>query len=553
MSEQTLEKTPLPSIEISPELKPRQIHFTSKSTEEIEATPQSLAMSQITETSDDTNDNQTEFHDENKNVSLGKNMKTVDKLKEANDALQNERSKLRKEIETLKIDVGKLKTKVEKNEKELTITKEMYDTKCSELAALNSQLNEEIVNTEVIKQQMNSMQNTIKMKNELISKLEKDAFNYAQSVDTIRRLEEVNRQLTEKAKVRTPNDNSLQMENERLKGMLAATERELAEKMIAYEKCLLDIDEHEKTIFHLNDVLTDSKTARSVEEMRIEIRNYRDRNEELKNEVLQLKEQFLNVNRSSSLNADDEDENAIDEITSRVEKELNYSAQLDSNILKAIESDELNSDNENIDHRFQSGQEIEKIRSQNKILTTNIEQLKQKQDSERQSFSSIREQDADCIDTMTKRLEAALLQEATLSNLLEEERAKTAQLSTKILEHQFERSKLSLSNLSLNDSSNGSPRRSQKNTEFDQEYVKRQNDEIKLLKSQIEREKERALDIEKNLVREKERFEKELRDQQSYGDSIKDELDRVIRENQSLRNELDELQDRLAFIRLFSF
>lgn len=259
------------------------------------------------------------------------------------------------------------------------------------------------------------------------------------------------------------------------------------------------------------------------------------------------------MNRSSSLNADDEDENAIDEITSRVEKELNYSAQLDSNILKAIESDELNSDNENIDHRFQSGQEIEKIRSQNKILTTNIEQLKQKQDSERQSFSSIREQDADCIDTMTKRLEAALLQEATLSNLLEEERAKTAQLSTKILEHQFERSKLSLSNLSLNDSSNGSPRRSQKNTEFDQEYVKRQNDEIKLLKSQIEREKERALDIEKNLVREKERFEKELRDQQSYGDSIKDELDRVIRENQSLRNELDELQDRLAFIRLFSF
>lgn len=559
MNEQSMEP-PMPHAEDTPPLKPRQIHFTSKST--VEATKSPFTTSEILRAFESQSDGTT-VHDETDNNqtalqhALETKSKLVDELKAENEKLKEtlnaEKQKLSKEIESLKNEVDNLKKRVERTEEELAMTTELYDKKCNEFDSVNNQLTEEQVNNGVIKQQLGSMKNTIQLKDELITKLQKDLFNYAQNenkhLETIQRLQKENQNLVEESKEagdRSPNQ-KLQLEHERLKQMLAAVEHELAEKMIAYEKCLLDLAEHEKTIYHLNDVLTDSKTARSVEELRIEIRNYHDANEDLKNEVDQLRQQLLlTTNRSPSPIIEEIDENAIEEITNRVEQELHYSAQLDTNIMKAIESDEINSDNENDFDRV----EINKIQAQNKALETKIEELKLKEESERQKFASIREQDAKCIETMTKRLEAALDQENILTNMLDEERKKTAQLSTKILEHQFERSKLSTSSLSLNDSPAASPRR-QKSTDMDQECAKRQNDEIKLLKSQLEREKERAVDVEKSLTREKERFDKELRDHKSYGDSIKDELDRMIRENVNVRNELDDAQERFVFTSLF--
>lgn len=528
-------------------LKPRQILFTSKSTNEANTiSVQSIATSSLQEIPipciEPANNGTTDKEIEKLKATLQEATAENERLKMDLDA---EKEKLTKDIDRLNQQIDQLKSKVDASEEKLTAANE----KCAEINTLNRRLKEERANNTVVKQQLTSMDNTIKLKDELISKLQKEMFNYAQNekihMETIGRLQKEHSNLVDGAN--SSNDSAtnqhLHNEIERLKETLADTEHELADKMIAYEKCLLDIAEHEKTIFHLSDVLTDSKTARSVEELRIQIRSYREKNDDLKDEIEKLKQTLLQNERSPSPIQIALDEIGIDEITSRVQKELNYSAQLDSNIMRAIESDELNSDTENyLDHN--ENEEIEMIRTRNKQLEMLIEKLQRSLELEKDKFSKIHKQDANCIETMTKRLEAAIMNETKLSKMLDEEKSKTAQLSTKILEHQFERSKLSVSNLSLNESPISSPRRLQKNGEMDQELLKRQNDEIKLLKSQLEREKERALDTEKTLARQKDRFEKELNDQKTYGDSLKDELDRIMRENQLLQNELEQTQDR---------
>lgn len=450
-----------------------------------------------------------------------------------------EKDQLTNDIQVLRSQIDELQSKIETIEAELVLSTKNYDKKCSEFESLNGHLNEERANKGVIKQQLISMENTIKLKDELITKLQKDLENYSEveklNQEAINRLEYENSELANTRVTKDEIDSNainqeLQEELSAVKEMLTDTEQELSEKMIAYEKCLLDMKDQEKKIFHLTDILTDSKTARSVEEIRIEMRTHQEENERLKREIDGLKEK-IQREVSPIKNITD-----IHEI-SKADKETSYSIQLDRNVLKSIEEKDDETDNENDD-------EIETLRNENKELVRAVEKLQRALESEREKFVYVGQQNANCIDMMQKRLGVAIDNENDLNRLLEEERNKTSKLSTKMLEHQFERAKLSASNLSLNESPISSPRRLIKGGESDQELLKCQNDEIKLLKSQLEREKERAVDTEKSLGREKNRFEKELSEQKAYGDRMKDELERIIRENKTLQEELDDAQEK---------
>lgn len=525
--------------------KPRRIHFTSKSTIEPTQTPQS----------DLNADNEhriplLELEIQSLKELLEQKTTLVERISRENEDLKNNLDKLVAERELLSSEIEELtksKEKLLQLESELAAQEDKwnksearYEQKCIDFNILTEKFNEQLANNDVYKQQIDSLNSAISHKNEILSKYEKDILNYAQN--ETKYLETANKIQTESRNdlPKSEEFKKVQEERDQLKEILANTERELAEKMIAYEKCLLDIEEHEKTIYHLNDVLTDSKSARSVEEMRIHIREYEERNQQLADELEQLRHRLERYEHSSSPKPF-----SLDEIASRVEKELNYSAQLDSSILKAIESDEINSDNENpFDDNEKHGTEPVSLKQELRTLEENHIKLQEMLTSERKKFATIREQDAHCIESMTKRLEAALEHETELTRLLDDERAKYDQLVVKLSELQSQQMKLSTSNLSLSGIPAASPRRTQKTTELESELVKRLNDEIKLLKSQNEREKERGIDIEKALLKEKNRFEKELNDQKNYSDSIKKELDRIIRENEILQNDLDHSQDR---------
>lgn len=487
-------------------------------------------------------------------------------LENRHDELQKKKNQLETEIKGLLELNERLKTmeqRLSEKDDEAANFEMKYVTKCAELATIQSKMSDMLANIEIYKEQLESQNAIISNKDELLSKFEKDMLNYAQNeqkhIDTIKKLNNEIEELKRTANytdVTVEEYANLQTEHRRLKDVLVETEAELSEKMIAYEKCLLDIAEHEKTIYHLNDVLTDSKTARSVEDMRCEIRELQDRNAALTEELQELR---LRAQRSEHSVSPRPFSNEIDDITSRVEKELHYSAQLDSSILKAIESDDINSDHEQ--EKLNMSSQRDKLETSVKILQEKCDRLQEDMAKERKGFTTIREQDANCIETMTKRLEAALVQESELNRRLDEERKRNAQLLGQISEQQLQRQAFAGSDMALFHSSPlNSPRRSAKSSSgigsgsgdgtADGDVIKRLNDEIKLLRSQGEREKERSDDLERVLLREKDRFEKELRDRKEYGNSMKHELDKKLLENQTLQVELEQVQNRYATINI---
>jgi len=223
---------------------------------------------------------------------------------------------------------------------------------------------------------------------------------------------------------------------------------------------------------------------------------------------------------------------SVDEIAQQVEKELNYSAQLDSNILKAIESEEENNldkkqqkgvqteeetlpgtgngtDDENFTGERELLNQLEALRAQLAVEREQCEALSKELLGEKQHSQDIQEQDVIIIEAMRKRLETALDAEDELHKQLDQERERCERLQTQLTSLQRAESRRNSSLLlkSPGDSPRKSPR-----ADFESELGDRLRSEIKMLAAQNERERERSADAQRSSERERQRYEKELQE-----------------------------------------
>lgn len=395
-------------------------------------------------------------------------------------------------------------------------------------SALNEQLMEQI---DLYGQQIQSLSKTVSHKEELLTKHDKDLLNYSEN--EIRYLDRI-KTLEEQVLVLNADQNLMKME-------LEATRNDLYEKMIDYEHNKLELKQRDEQIEELKDILSDSKSPRSVEDMRIQIRQEQEKNVRLQTELDRLKVIFNRQEHSSSPKPF-----SLDEIAERVEKELNYSAQLDDNILKAIESDEINSDEDNFERLGQTATEalmaeLNDLKKNFDLERKNCVNLQNLLEKEKKNFELIQQHDAEIMDTMRLRLQSALEQETELLKTLDSERAKCERLTSQLLVYQRTTSR---ENSLILKSPPDSPRRTQR-SDADTELAIRLQSEIKLLTAQNDRERERVNDIERVLEREKHRFEKELMDRKDYGEQMKREMDRVLKEKEQLSLDLEHAQERL--------
>lgn len=258
---------------------------------------------------------------------------------------------------------------------------------------------------------------------------------------------------------------------------------------------------------------------------------------EVKTLMLKIESMQKEIDRLRSQNSECSKPYSIDELAEQVEKELNYSAQLDSNILKAIESEEEN----NFDTPEPS--ETEKLRSQLQIQQKENKDLIEELNREKQASHEIQEQDVAIIQAMRLRLEDCMDKEQDLHKLLDEEREKCERLTTQI--SILQRSEARRASLLLK-SPPDSPRKSPRSYDFEMDLADRLRSEIKLLTSQNERERERIADLQKNIEKEKARFETELQDRIEYSEKLSREMDKMAREKDSAEQEIEHLQDRLT-------
>ncbi|KAH8270273.1 hypothetical protein KR018_006450, partial [Drosophila ironensis] len=256
---------------------------------------------------------------------------------------------------------------------------------------------------------------------------------------------------------------------------------------------------------------------------------------------------------------------SVDEIAQQVEKELNYSAQLDSNILKAIESEEENNldkklqqkevqteegngtgngtDDENFTGERELLNQLESLRAQLAVEREQCEAISKELLGEKQHSQEIQEQDVVIIEAMRKRLETALDAEDELHKQLDQERERCERLQTQLTSLQRAESRRNSSLLlkSPGDSPRKSPR-----TDFESELGDRLRSEIKLLSAQNERERERYADAQRSSERERQRYEKELQERVAYCERLKQEMEKLSRDKESAELELDHFNERLT-------
>ncbi|XP_065721135.2 uncharacterized protein Plp isoform X11 [Drosophila suzukii] len=257
---------------------------------------------------------------------------------------------------------------------------------------------------------------------------------------------------------------------------------------------------------------------------------------------------------------------SVDEIAQQVEKELNYSAQLDSNILKAIESEEENNldkkqqkgvqteeetlpgtgngtDDENFTGERELLNQLEALRAQLAVEREQCEAMTKELLGEKQHSQDIQEQDVIIIEAMRKRLETALDAEDELHKQLDQERERCERLQTQLTSLQRAESRRNSSLLlkSPGDSPRKSPR-----ADFESELGDRLRSEIKLLAAQNERERERSADAQRSSERERQRYEKELQERVAYCERLKQEMEKLSRDKDSAESELEHFNERLT-------
>lgn len=373
---------------------------------------------------------------------------------------------------------------------EAKVLQERLESQTKEIEELQQRFDEKSKESIDLRRQLETMNDSIVKKDNLLSKFEKESQNWAQ-------LESNYQQKISELQQTTGESHSAT--EARLQEELEATKTDLFEKMVDFEKVQLDV-------VHLRSLL------------------HRQQENNLKPD-------------------------AMDEIAESVEKELNYSAHLDSSILKAIESDEVNSE-EDFFHQKSHKQRDNDVLHEELLATQQkyeaerrtVLQMQKLLDVERHSSGSLQQQDAHIIEAMRNRLAAAVEHEAQMERQLDDERAKVERLNAQLL---LNHRSLSRENSFLVKTPPDSPRRTPRMSEMESELVGRLQSEVKLLTAQNDREKERLTDTERVMEREKSRFEKELADRRDYGDRIKRELDRVFEEKEKIAVMLDSAQEQL--------
>lgn len=408
-------------------------------------------------------------------------------LKKKDEELNNSLVKIKQlemELKSQNQDLENLRISMgEKDENIQKLSQELlvHQTKCQE----NERM---LLDLERLKTQVTSYNDVMTEKESLLKKLEQDLLKYVKSEN----------ELLEKAE----HCEKLLDANHQLESDVDSLKRELSLKSFALEKCKFDLQEMEQKV-----------------------------------DSLKKEEDILVMADNRNI--------SVEEITAKLERELNYSAELDGNIIKAIESEsEINSELEELGgtrpSRYQ--EKMKKLEDEIESLKKQYQKISADLDEEKKNSDSIQMQDASLIEAIKIRLEAALDNENVLKKLLDVERQKAESLSSQLTGVQ--RTKSFDNYLLFNKSSlPDSPRRLAKLNEFESEVVTRLESEIKLLTSQNERERDRVIDLQKVLDRERDRFSKALADQQEYSEQMKKEVKRLVNDKEQIESDLDQLHD----------
>lgn len=483
-------------------------------------------------------------HDINDNKIQQKQQEEIHKLKLMIDERNKQISELKLELET-KI---KLYDEIKMEKKVIDEEMEKLQTNAIQSSALENEL----------KKKEGELTNSVLK----IQDLELNIKSQHQDLDSLRDLlnekEEAINQLTEDLfamKNKCKDNERVLIDLENLKKQVTSYDDVMVEKETMLKKLELDLLSYVKNEQQLlNKAEQCDKLLETNRQLEVDIENLRHELcvktfslEKCKIDLHEMENQVesLKQNENSGNGGIDEniDRYSIAEIASKLDEELNYAAELDGKIMKAIESEtDINSEFEELsgkDNNTRISDRLKKLKMELEEQKAKYLALSNEMDEERKNFSEIHLQDAKLIESMNMRLKSALENESVLKRLLETEKNKMISLSSHLTGVQ--RTKSFDSNLIFNKAQR------MHDLELESEMIQRLKSEIMMLTSQIDCEKDRCMDLQNVVDRERERFKKTLSEQQKYIDQLKHEVQKNLNDNQLLRMEINKMRDRNNF------
>ncbi|XP_011188351.1 A-kinase anchor protein 9 isoform X6 [Zeugodacus cucurbitae] len=456
---------------------------------------------------------------------------------------------MEEELVATQVRLGGLQHELEQHQTEISELKKEAQ-KC---IVLQTEIAEKTAEIELLLSSQERLTKENKEQQERLSKGEKELLNYKENEQ---RLQKRITELQEKMLQATEHEVN---ERESLRKELRAVSE-------IHEQCkntVRELETRKLDIVHLNEQL-------KAKEQRLQMLTNKlvqaDENAtELQHKISTLEEEVERLRQQP--NSDNSSKQySVDEIAQQVEKELNYSVQLDSNILQAIESEEENNldrksrdkasqepnkteaqgtDDENFTGERELLNQLEALKAQIAVEREQNEDIRQDLLIEKQHSQEIQEQDVVIIEAMRKRLETALEKEDELHKLLDIERERCERVQTQLTAMQRAESRR---NSLLLKSPSDSPRKSPRalSNDFESELAERLRSEIKLLTAQNERERERCVDVQRSSERERQRYENELQERVDYCEKLKREMEKLARDKDLAEQECEHLQERLT-------
>lgn len=195
------------------------------------------------------------------------------KKMQANASAQTESVNSRNEMERR---IGRIKDEFQSTidtiESALKLANRNYEMKCIDIEVLKGQLNAERLENNSLKQQIKQFDITLNNRNKFIAQLQQEIVN-------------LNENKNENMNMNTSNGSESE---EQLRKELETVKKMLTE-MLAYEKYVLDIEEQEKKIATLSDILSDGKKSKDAKKSSVDISNDREKEDRLKIEIEVLK------------------------------------------------------------------------------------------------------------------------------------------------------------------------------------------------------------------------------------------------------------------------
>ncbi|XP_063695962.1 A-kinase anchor protein 9 isoform X2 [Culicoides brevitarsis] len=415
-----------------------------------------------------------------------------------------------REIEEVNAKLHKIQQEMDLRNEEIGILQDKSDAKAAECETLQLEIERMrksdmtkrlLFQIDTLTQQVESLNKIIAHKDELLTKLEKEATNHAKAErDT----------------------SSLELELQRMRDESNEVKKTLAMKLYEYEKMKIDVAEATREIEILKatllqkDELIKNTSGGEMLEITAQLQDAQNENLELKTELERLRSESDSQDlekQSASLDA------RLTELKSLLEKEV----QKYNNLMKV--RDELQADFDELKRMYDKEKD-------------NGMKLQMILDSERKQTNSMANQDANLIQALRIRLEAALDNEVALQEALEKERVKNDNLAG------VQRTK-SFDNYIMMRSPLESPKKFHRSSDFDADAIARLETEIKMLTAQRERERERVFDMQNILERERKRFESDIAERNDYIENIKREVNRLSKDKESLEDELEHTQEKL--------